>query len=197
MPIDKNAVFKVIDRSIQQIFVRWQIFTQLFDSGPENADLLNESGSYVFSLLHRLIIDDTILALSRLTDPPATGKYVNASIKHLISLALPALNPAEANSVNAALDGLECNVRNARAHRDKSIAHADLQHAVGSALLPDVMYTELEDAMQKLQDLMLHLGSSDICRVGGYKPIIAFGTDGNTLLNRLRKAKNLQNTCAV
>lgn len=186
-----DATFEAIDRGVQQVFVRWEIYTQLFDSGDENVDLLNASGSYVFFLLQRLLLDDTILALSRLTDPPATGQHENASIKHLIGLVRPTLTPLDANDVDVSLGNLEQHVINARTHRDKAIAHADLQHAVGSASLPDVAYTELEGAMQELQKLMLRLGSSSIRRVGGYTPIIAFGTDGNALLKQLRKAKSL------
>lgn len=187
-----ESIFEAIDRSVQQVFVRWEIYTQLFDSGDENVDLLNASGSYVFFLLQRLLLDDAILALSRLTDPPITGKHENASIKHLIGLMRSSLAPADANDVDISLENLERHVSNARIHRDKAIAHADLQHAVGSASLPDIAYTELEGAMQELQKLMLRLGSSSIRRVGGYRPIIAFGTDGNSLLKHLRKAKGLQ-----
>lgn len=187
-----EATFEAIDRSVQQVFARWEIYTQLFDSGGENVDLLNANGSYVFFLLQRLLLDDTILALSRLTDPPATGKHENASIEHLIGLVRPSLNPADANDVDVSLGNLGRHVSNARTHRDKAIAHADFQHAVGSASLPDVAYTELEGAMQELQKLMLRLGSSSIRRGGGYRPIITFGTDGNALLKHLRNAKGLQ-----
>lgn len=186
-----ETTFEAIDRSVQQIFVRWEIYTQLFDSGGENVALLNASGSYVFFLLQRLLLDDTILALSRLTDPPTTGKHENASIRHLIGLVRSSLTPADANEVDVSLGNLERHVHNARTHRDKAIVHPDLQHAVGSSSLPDISYTELEGAMQELQKLMLRLGSGSIRRVGGYRPIIAFGTDGNALLKHLRKAKAL------
>lgn len=186
-----EAAFEAIDRSVQQVFTRWEIYTQLFDSGGENVDLLNASGSYVFFLLQRLLLDDTILALSRLTDPPATNRHENASIKHLIVLVRSSLASPDANDVDVSLGNLERHVSTARTHRDKAIAHADLQQAVGSASLPDIAYAELEGAMQELQKLMLRLGSSSIRRVGGYRPIIAFGTDGNALLKHLRKAKGL------
>lgn len=187
-----EATFEAIDRNVQQVFTRWEIYTQLFDNGRKNVDLLNASGSYVFCLLQHLLLDDAILALSRLTDPPATGKHENASIKHLIGLVRPSLTPSDANDVDVSLGKLEKCVSNARTHRDKAIGHADLQHAVGSASLPGIAYTDLEGAMQELQKLMLRLGSSSIRRVGGYRPIIAFGTDGNALLKHLRNAKGLQ-----
>ena len=187
-----EATFETIDRSVQQIFARWKIYNQLFDSGEENVALLNASGSNVFFLLQRLLLDDTILAISRLTDPPATGKNDNASITRLAALARPSLAPSVASEVDASLARLAQHVINARRHRDKAIAHADLQHAVDSLALPEIAYGELEGAIQELEKLMLRLGSSSVRRVGGYEPVLAFGTDGNALLQELRKAKAVQ-----
>jgi hypothetical protein len=183
-----KAVFEAIDRNVQQVFVRWGIYTQLFDSGKANVGLLNASGSYVFFLLQRLLLDDTILALSRLTDPSATGKNKNASVKRLIELVRPSLTPPDASVVDASLKSLEQHVDNARKHRDKAIAHADLDHTVGSLSLPEIAYAELEGAMKELETLMLRLGSGSIHRVGGYTPVFVFGTDGNALIEKLRKA---------
>lgn len=188
-----EAAFAAIDKSVQQVFVRWKIYGQLFDSGEENVALLNSSGSYVFFLLQRLLLDDTILALSRLTDPPTTAGRENASIRYLVQAAVPTLAPEVAAEVNASLAELETHVANARTHRNKAVAHADLQHAVGKAALPDISYAELEGAMTALTNLMLRLGSPSIRRVGGYEPIIAFGTDGTTLLAKLRKAAAVEN----
>jgi hypothetical protein len=106
-----EVTFAAIDRSVQQVFARWEIYTQLFDSGEANVALLNASGSYVFFLLQRLLLDDTILALSRLTDPPATGKKENASIKHLVALVQPSLTSPDASAVDTSLASLEQHVR--------------------------------------------------------------------------------------
>ena len=88
---------------------------------------------------------------------------------------------------------LGAHVKNMRHHRTKAIAHADLLHSVGSKELPDIRYSDLEDAMQELENIMLKLGTRDAYRAGSYnQPIIAFGTDGNTLLVRLGRAKNIE-----
>jgi hypothetical protein len=183
-----EALYSSTDRSISEVYARWAIYNQLFDSGQENVDLLNKSGSYVFHLLQRLLLDDTILALSRLTDPPKTGRYENASIAHLAELATPNLTSLTASEVSSLLASLKNHVVNAKVHRDKAIAHADLEHATGLAKLPEIAYSEIEGAMLDLETLMLKLGSSAIRRVGGYsRPVFAFGTDGNALLRSLRK----------
>jgi hypothetical protein len=187
-----DDLYVSLDRSIWAIAARWKIYNQLFNSGEENVALLNSSGSYVFFLLQRLLLDDTILALSRLTDRAFSGKdqkMENASIFHLIQLALPSLAPADCDYIKNSVATLEGHVKKVRTHRDKAIAHADLSHALGLATLPDIEYSELEAAMQELENLMLKLGTSSTRRVGDYgEPIIAFGADANVLLARLRQA---------
>ncbi len=181
-----DAAFEAIDKSIQQLFAKWKVYGQLFDSGDENVALLNESGRYVFFLLQRLLLDETILALSRLTDKATTAGQSNASLKYLIQGAT--LTPENSRKVSELLLELEKHVANVRIHRNKAVGHADLEYAVGSKTLPDISYEELELAMTAMQDIMLLLGTSSIRRVGGYEPIIVFGTDGNALLAKLRKA---------
>lgn len=181
-----DGAFEAIDKSIQLLFTKWKVYDQLFNSGDENVALLNNSGSYVFFLLQRLLLDDAILALSRLTDGPSSAGQSNASLKHLVQAAT--LTPEAAGKVKELLLELEKHVANVRIHRNKAVGHADLEHAVGSKVLPDISYAELESAMSTIENLMLLLGTSSIRRVGGYAPIIAFGTDGNALLAKLRKA---------
>lgn len=188
----RDALFFSLNSSISDIAARWKVYNQLFNSGEENVALLNSSGSYVFFLLQRLLLDDTILALSRLTDPPSSGRNdqdKNASISHLFELARSTLCPADLDYANDSMTKLKGHVKKVRVHRSKAIAHADLPHTIGTAKLPDIEYSELEAAMQELENLMLKLGTNSTYRVGGYgEPIIAFGTDGNVLLARLRQA---------
>ena len=73
-----------IEREFTQLGYRWAMFLQLFDSGQDNVDLLNKSGSNVFELLQKLIIDDVMMSLCRLTDPPKSMGYENASLEHLV-----------------------------------------------------------------------------------------------------------------
>lgn len=183
-----ESVFEAIDRRVQEIFARYDIYNQLFNSGDDNVKLLNASGSYVFYLFQRLLLDDMLLALSRMTDDEGKPGKENASIKYLLALATPHLSAENTHAATISVARLNGHVSNIRVHRNKMIAHPDLAHAIGTSTLPDIGYAEIEGAMQELTEVMLRLGNSKIRRVGGYKPIIAFGTDGNTLLTKLRAA---------
>ena len=183
-----ESVFERIDRQVQQIFMRYEIYNQLFSSGNGNVKLLNDSGSYVFYLFQRLLLDDMLLALSRMTDRERTAGKENASIKYLFARAIPHLSAENTAAATNAIARLGDHVSNIRIHRNKVIAHPDLAHAVGAATLPDIGYAEIEGAMRELAEVMLRLGNSNVRRVGGYRPIIAFGTDGKKLLAKLRAA---------
>lgn len=190
----RDELLMSINRQVGEVFARWHIYRELFDA-DDTVALLNRSGGYVFWLLQRLMLDDALLALSRLTDPPSSGRgknaQANASIGRLVELALPGLPPLDASAVRDALSRLEGCVANIRVHRSKALAHADLEHATGATKLPDVEYADIESAMQELEGLVLKLGSSTAYRVGGFSnPVFAFGNGTSVLLHRLRCAED-------
>ncbi len=77
MDTEIRILFNCIHEEVVQLFYRWKMFRQLFGSGEENLNLLNQSGSNVFALLQGLIIENAFLTVCRLTDPERTGSYQN------------------------------------------------------------------------------------------------------------------------
>ena len=183
-----ESVFEAVDGQVRQVHARYEIYNQLFNSGDKNIDLLNASGSFVFHVFQRLLLDDMLLTLSRLTDLQGKTGQENASIKYLVAIAGPHLSAESTDAATAALSRLDMHVSNIRVHRNKAIAHLDLAHTIGAATLPDIGFSEIEGAIQVLTEIMIRLGNSNVRRDGGYGPIMAFGTDGNLLLARLRSA---------
>jgi hypothetical protein len=186
-----ESVFECVNRSVIQVSFRWKIFCQLFDSGPENIALLNASGAEVFYLFQRLALDDVIMALSRLTDPAYSGKKKsdeNANIKYLLQNAAKLLDQDTNDELQASLTRLEGHVEGLRVHRNKALAHADLQHTLQPDALPQVLYGDLEGAMKECRNLMSKLGKLLFARTCSYEVIIAFGRSGSDLLSHLRAA---------
>ena len=86
-----EQLLESLENDYIQLRYRWEIFLQLYDSGEENIALLNSSGSNVFQLFQKLIIDDTMLSLCRLSDPERSAGKENASVHtygHLEKLAV-------------------------------------------------------------------------------------------------------------
>jgi hypothetical protein len=190
MNSDLLPLFESINQEVIQLSYRWKIFLQLFDSREENLQLLNKSGATVFELLQKLIVDDVILTLSRLTDKEKPLGQENVSIKNFISKATPYLSQTLPNELSCTLNRLDSLVQNLRVHRNKAIAHKDIEHAVGARQLPDVRYDDLENSMEELRTIMSKLGTELFNQKTCYSVVSKFGCDGQGLLSVLRKARD-------
>lgn len=184
---DLENVLNAVNDQVIQLAFRWKIFCQLFDSGPENIDLLNKSGSNVFGLFQQLVLDDVMICLSRLTDPEKSSRNENASIRNVAAKAKACLPATIIAEVEALVNKLDNHVLNVRKHRNKALAHADLDHALNVSTLPSVTYDELENAMETLQEIVSKV-ASEACRwTTHYDTIIQYGCGGDSLLEVLKR----------
>ncbi len=190
MNTDLLPLFVSINQEVVQLSYRWKIFLQLFDSGEENLLLLNTNGSNVFQILQELILDNTILTLSRLTDKEKSSGQENASINNFLAKAKPRLNQISLDELDHTLGRLDSYVQNLRIHRNKAIAHKDMDHAVGARQLPDVTYDDLENSMEELRKIMSKFGKDLFNIQTCYSVIFKFDQDGVGLLGVLKKASN-------
>jgi hypothetical protein len=192
-----DQVLECVHGAVLQLSYRWKIYCQLFDSGAENIALLNSSGGNLFELFQRLVLDDAILALARLTDPASSGKTrENASIKLLVSTAKPVLPPDVVAECEAALTRLDAHVLNLRVHRDKALAHTDLEHSLHVHLLPQITYDELEAAMNESRAILNVVRLALFHQTCSYDVIVPFGRSGTDLLSLLKRAHGSSNDAA-
>ena len=187
---DLEKAINAVNNQLIQISYRWKIFRQLFDSGQENIDLLNKSGSNVFELMQRLILDDVMMTLSRLTDREKSSGGENASIKNVVVKARASLSPTTNDDIGDLVIELDTQVTNVRKHRNKVLAHADMTHAMNVSLLPPVTYDELEKALKLLQEILskVTLEAFKLTIPVDYNVIIPFGCGGKSLLSALKRA---------
>jgi len=186
---EKLNLFWSLHEEVLYLFYRWKIYRQLFDSGDENLDLLNRSGSNVFALLQVLTEENVFLTLSRLTDPAKSMGHNNLSLVYLLEKLEPTLTPELKKNLWARLDSLKKRTHSIRNHRNKRIAHLDLNYAQKVEPLPSVDRADLADSMELLESIMrdLHLALSNADT--RYKdPPIAYGCDGQHLLGVLNDA---------
>lgn len=184
---DLENALKAVNSEVIQLAFRWKIFCQLFDSGPENIELLNKSGSNVFSLFQRLVIDDVMICLSRLTDPEKSLGNENASIRNVVAKSKACLSAPTIAEVELLVITLDSHVQNVRKHRNKVLAHADLSHALNVSALPPVTYDELEKAMNTLQEILSKVASEALRWTTHYDTIIRYGCGGDSLLQVLKR----------
>lgn len=189
MKPEVRKLFWSLHEEVLYLFYRWKIYRQLFGSGQDNLNLLNQSGSNVFALLQNLIMDDVFLTLCRLTDPVKTNGFKNLSLRYLLGSTGDTITDDLRKDLERRLDKLGKIAKNIRVHRKKRIAHLDLRYATDAEVLPPVIHGDLDSSLELLESIMreLHRAVSDADT--RYKdPSIAYGCDGSYLLRVLRDA---------
>jgi len=183
-----EKTLNAVNKQVIQLSYRWKIFCQLFDSGQDNIELLNKSGSNVFELLQRLILDDAMISLSRLTDPEKSCGNENACIRNLLEKAKNHLESDTVTEVESLISKLDNHVLGIREYRKKALAHTDLEYALNVIALPSVTYEELEHAMETLQSIVNKIAYEAFQRTTQYDPIIPYGCGGDSLLRALKRS---------
>ncbi|MBM3551120.1 MAG: hypothetical protein FJX45_05000 [Alphaproteobacteria bacterium] len=185
-------IFQAVFNQVIEISTHWKLYLQLFDSGTDNVDLLNASGSFVFGLLQRLMLYDITLAVARLTDPEASGqgkhRNENASLKNLVSKVRKELAESDSQEIEKLLEQLDARVEKIRLHRNKLQAHADLKTSVQG--LPGIAYDDLESAMAIIHKLVTIAGRAAGHNILHFDVSFTYGTDGRKLLETLRIAQH-------
>lgn len=183
-----TELLNAIERELTQLGYRWAIFCQLFDSGQDNVDLLNKSGSNVFLLFQKLIIDDVMMSLCRLSDPPKSMGYENASLRNLVGKLEEELPQESRKTIETKLTELTQHLVQVTTLRNKSLSHTDLSHALNTELLPRPTYDELERAIQAATCILNEITGAIFNYNSDYIPLLPFGCDGNKLLSVLAMA---------
>jgi HEPN superfamily AbiU2-like protein len=189
MKPDELSLFQAIEKEFIQLNYRWEIFRQLYDSGQENVDLLNKSGSNVFQLMQKLLLDDVMMCLCRLTDRDKSMGNENASLKNIYKkIVLPDLIAEE---VSELLTELDKHMKKITTLRNKALSHYDLTHALNTELLPKITYDEIDSSIETIRDILNKISGELLDSSNEYVPMIPFGHDGNKLLKTLRTAHDI------
>lgn len=117
-----GASFYELYRRLVELHVLWLQYRQLFGGDPETVHLLNRTSGLFFKIVQDELWDSVLLGVSRMTDPPTTGKKRNLTIQSLPPLISDTELQGEVqNLCDRALVAAEF----AREHRNKRIAHQD------------------------------------------------------------------------
>lgn len=114
--------FYELYQKLVELHVIWQQYRQLFGGDPETVHLLNRTSGLFFKIVQDELWDSVLLGVSRMTDPPTTGKKKNLTIQSLPPLISDTKLQREVQDLcDKALVAAEF----AREHRNKRIAHQD------------------------------------------------------------------------
>ena len=155
-------------------FNRLKEFEHLFGKA-EHVELLNFVGGAFFGEVQWLFLDDMQLCISKLTDPPKSGKGDNLTVKRLPDFC-------ESNTLRKEVqerveEACKAADEFARLHRNKRISHKDLAYAIGDTELPpvvlkqirvalDAVHAALRAVFRELREVDLRLPVPDTLGVG-------------------------------
>ena len=137
---------------------KWSMFQELFCSSPERLNLLNSVASNFFYCLHKLLFEDAMLHLCRLTDPAETkirvGKKVTVR-KNLtvMGLADAISDPGLKAKARTEAQRVKKNCEFARKLRNQRLAHTDLE-AFRKGTGVQVLSKHIVDALKSIRVLL-------------------------------------------
>jgi AbiU2 len=130
-----GELYSALWQQIATVHVYWKEYVELFGSKPERIELLNRAAPAFFHMLQDELWDAALLRISRLTDPPKTGR---AGRQNLTIQALPTLigdAALKARVVQLVADAV-AEAEFCRDWRNRRIAHNDLLLALQQPTTP-------------------------------------------------------------
>jgi hypothetical protein len=136
---------------------KWAEFQQLFSSGAERIEVLNTVAPNFFWFLHKMMFEDAMLHVCRLTDPAETrvGRKSTAR-KNLTVMALPNSipDPVFRDEVKAHVRESREKCESARQVRNRRLAHGDLESILHGNTGPKIVRSHIEEAIDSLRRLI-------------------------------------------
>ena len=187
IPTPFGPIYDELRSEIIWLHGRWLTYRELFAESPRRIELLNESAGTFFYIIENVLLDEVQISLSKLTDPPSSGRNNNLSLEQLQLNLQKHCDAILVNNCRTILNELHIQCKVFRIRRHKTLAHLDLPTALKQLPqpLPGVSRQMIEDALRSVRDYMnaieAHYNDSQV----GYEHFIL--NDGvNALLTMLR-----------
>lgn len=151
LPQEIQDTFRSLESEVNWLHGKWIIYCQLYGTSQERIALLNKSASTFFRIIHDVLLDEVVLALTRLTDPDKSVGKDNRSFGQLIEqLDNIGKYSGLVNSLEIKLTKLNAQCAPFREWRNRRIAHSDLLTALSlhPDPLPGISRDSIKQALQ-------------------------------------------------
>jgi hypothetical protein len=119
---DLGLLFDSIYNETVFLKFKWIEFTELYGTNGKRIDLMNRSAPWFFFIVQRVLFQDVLLGLCKLTDPAGVGKEESVSVRSLSKLIIDKeLKRDVLANISSALRATEF----CRDWRNRVIAHKD------------------------------------------------------------------------
>jgi len=156
MPGEVQNLYSSLQQELIWTHAKWKVFRQLFAVDQQRLDILNSSAPFFFRVAQQTLFEDTLLAISRLTDPSRTVSKENRSLRMLVE-QLQELVPTDLlDDLKEDLAAIKAACTPFRDWRNRRLAHSDLDTSlkVTDEPLPGVSRADIEKALACMRELM-------------------------------------------
>ncbi|MFC5577518.1 hypothetical protein ACFPOA_05735 [Lysobacter niabensis] len=189
-----GASFYELYRKLVELHILWQQYRQLFGDNPDTVHLLNRTSGLFFKIVQDKLWDSVLLGVSRMTDPPATGRNKNLTIQSLPPLIADSdLRDEVQELCDKALAAAEF----AREHRNKRIAHQDHNYLSNRSSNPlsGISRTLVEEMLTALRTVLNRLDRHFRDSTVMYEDFVD-ESGARLLVHKLKKLEQLQGAAA-
>jgi len=171
-------VFDALDHRLTWAHVRWVLYRQLYATSDRRIELLNDTAASFFAVLQRVLFNDVVLELARLTDKLKSAGKANLTIRSLPALVPdPQLLPDVTRLVDAAVDSCAA----IRDRRNRQLAHDDLALALATAddPLEGISRADIETALRAIREVLNYVQLHFLGSTTGYEYVLTAPGDGD------------------
>jgi len=189
LPEDLEILYLNLWEEVCWLHVVWNQYCRLFRTSPEQLNLLNEMVGAFIRVCHDSLLDDVVLSLCRLTDPPSNRHQQNLSLKLIADEVRAHGNAALTAAVGKHEAEAKARCEILRKHRDKRIAHSDLEVSLSNAHLAGVTPEMIEKALESVRDFANAIGEYSEGMATQFQIEGAQPGEANDLVYCLKEAK--------
>jgi hypothetical protein len=172
------------------IHAKWSEYRKLFGHSEDRIILLNETAGFFFHVIQRTMWDDTLLHLSRLTDPPKQGRYENLTVRRL-----PGIIPEKRDKekLDRLVKDFYTQTEFARDWRNRKIAHSELSLSLddGASPLHPASREHVENALGSLRSILNYLQKKFVGGVVAFEHFLSHD-DADSLVYALNFARFIE-----
>jgi len=178
--------FEQISHDVSWIHARWIIYKQLFAHSEKRIDLLNQCAPNFFMIMQRVLIDDVLLALNRLADRATTQRYERLSLEWIATRLREVADEDLLASTHEKLASFREQCQPFKTHRNKRLAHRDLQASLASNTepLPGITLHMIDNALAIVRDYLNAIEGHFCDSRTDYETFLMVG-DANSLISHL------------
>ena len=146
--------YHLLRNQVIHVHMNWAMIVEL-TKDQERRSLLQSTGKLFFFEVHRAFVNDVLLRLSRLIDPAQQGQHDNLSLWALLD---DICDPCSKSRIKKLIEEAEGKIKPLRQHRDKRIAHFDLDVALDpSVTLPPFNDQSVDEALSAAGEVVEQL----------------------------------------